>query len=711
MSEDAVGTPRRWWTRLLGDMDAPGERSVVTRVSALAASMIAAFAVLTSGLDLPRVTWVFLLLYPAGAWVAHRRRDSGATWPSLLVTLIALTATLLFIARNQGVSSPAELRAPLAVLLIFLEMTRSFVARSLRDLQFTLTAGLTLMAMAGSMAMSMSFAIPLLAWSAAACTFLMAANRSHLRAIADKAALQATPSRARPRLGMAVTAAGLVLVIAAGAFMVIPAARSSRFLAFTARLPDSAAVPQPGGLSNPSLGDRDPSGAGGTGGGTATSFGYFGFSNEMDTSVRGRPDDTLVMRVRASAPDFWRGQSFDTWDGRRWTMSDQRTRIIGGQSPIRVAPLDEDPPADGDEFIQTVYLAASGPNLIFAAYRPTAVYIPQRALFQMSDGTLRTGVELDDGAIYTVVSHRPHVTEAGLRNAPDSRYAPSAILRRYATPTTSTPQRVADLAERITRNQPTTYDKVRAIEAWMGRNTRYQLDVPPLPEGSDAVEQFLFHDRVGFCEQIASSLVVMLRSQGIPARLTVGFTPGERNPFTGMYEVRADDAHAWAEVYFPGIGWQAFDPTAQVPLSGESQVMQARQGLSEYLRGKLPGLTAPVVIGLVALSLALLVVMTIRPLRRLLQRRRARRRRGWAAVQLDRIEGIGRRAGRPRDPAETPREYVAALQRTTGRDPRLDEALEALQDDAFSAHEVDGASRHRVEALIGAVERDHRRGR
>ena len=68
----------------------------------------------------------------------------------------------------------------------------------------------------------------------------------------------------------------------------------------------------------------------------------------------------------------------------------------------------------------------------------------------------------------------------------------------------------------------------------------------------DAVDQFLFVDKEGFCEQIGTSLVVMLRSLGIPARLVVGYAAGERNPFTGLYEVRGKDAHAWAEVYFPG---------------------------------------------------------------------------------------------------------------------------------------------------------------
>jgi hypothetical protein len=77
----------------------------------------------------------------------------------------------------------------------------------------------------------------------------------------------------------------------------------------------------------------------------------------------------------------------------------------------------------------------------------------------------------------------------------------------------------------------------------------------------DAVEYFLFEQRRGYCEQFSSSLAVMARSLGIPARVATGYAPGEYNPFTGYYDVRASDAHAWVEVYFPGYGWSTFDPT------------------------------------------------------------------------------------------------------------------------------------------------------
>ena len=108
-----------------------------------------------------------------------------------------------------------------------------------------------------------------------------------------------------------------------------------------------------------------------------------------------------------------------------------------------------------------------------------------------------------------------------------------------------------------------------AIEDWMGAHTEYSLNAPLSPPGVDVVDDFLFRSKLGWCEQIASSLVVLARSVGIPARLATGFAPGERDALTGRFVVRERDAHAWAEIYFAGIGWQGFDPTASVPLAGD----------------------------------------------------------------------------------------------------------------------------------------------
>jgi hypothetical protein len=129
------------------------------------------------------------------------------------------------------------------------------------------------------------------------------------------------------------------------------------------------------------------------------------------------------------------------------------------------------------------------------------------------------------------------------------------------------PERVGRLAERITRNASNPYDKVKAIERWLSDNYRYRIDSPVPPEGRDAVDHFLFETDVGFCEQFASATAIMLRTLGIPARVVVGFTPGNLSEFTGFYNVRASDAHMWVEVYFDTLGWYEFDPTFAVPLA------------------------------------------------------------------------------------------------------------------------------------------------
>jgi transglutaminase-like putative cysteine protease len=466
-----------------------------------------------------------------------------------------------------------------------------------------------------------------------------------------------------------------------------------------------------GGLSNPSLGGGDPatpSAPGEQSSSPRASFGYFGFSSSLDTAARGRPDDTLVMRVRSSAPDFWRGQTFDQWNGRSWSVTSERERAIGGSQPIRVPPATDDGPAfrtvGSDELVQTYYVEKSGPNMIFAAATPTRVYIPERSIFQLSDGSLRAGVHLDDGTVYTVVSRRRLVTPDALR-ASDATAIPPSFVTKYATEDDVTP-RVAELAKRVTAPYANTYDKVRALERWMGAHTRYTLDIPPLPRGADAVDQFLFVDRKGFCEQIGTSLVVMLRSLGIPARLVVGYTSGERNPFTGLYEVRAKNAHAWAEVYFPGVGWQGFDPTASVPLAGDSAVASAGSGSLSYLSSRIsvPGWAGIAVA--VAGGLAVLAAVVIR-LRRRGRRTRAAGERSWAGARLARLERIGRRAGRARGPGETAREYALAL--TTPEDDRPLDVVEVLDRAMYSGTEVTPDEQARVDRTLDALASDRRR--
>ena len=121
---------------------------------------------------------------------------------------------------------------------------------------------------------------------------------------------------------------------------------------------------------------------------------------------------------------------------------------------------------------------------------------------------------------------------------------------------------MAALARQIvtTAHATTTYAKVTALEAWMGRHVRYSTDIPPLLPGQDAVNQFLFGTRVGYCEQISTALAVMLRTLGVPTREAIGYVPGPFDPLSDLYEIQAKDAHAWVQVWFPGVGLAELRP-------------------------------------------------------------------------------------------------------------------------------------------------------
>jgi transglutaminase-like putative cysteine protease len=678
------------------------EEGIAIRVVVLVAVAASAWAALDETATGSVLHVMVLAGLPLGFVFSYlTRRRTGWVLKTLLTVglLLAFAQFLRGVGQLQG-QSVSDVQTPLAELFIWVQLLHAFDVPGRRDLMFSLASSAVLAAIAAVLSVSVVVAPFLVVWAVASIAGLALAHRSSLADLPGLAAAEPGAARRRVDLGwirpvMATIVA--VVVLGSGLFMVVPTAGTARALAFPASLPRLIAVPTGGGLVNPSLGPQ--AGAtvdGSSSGGGGKTFGYFGFAPTLDTSMRGRPDDTLVMRVRASSPDFWRGQTFDRFDGRVWSRTDDDPRPIRARSPFffQRAPLDGPRPADTGELVQTYYLEQTGPNVLFAANSPVELYFSDRTVYQLPDGSLRAGVQLERDATYTVVSDRADATAETLRASATAAAAPAEITDHY-TQADDVPPRVRDLAARITRHAATPFDAVRTLEAWMGRNTRYTLDAPRPPLGANAVEQFLFVDREGFCEQIATSLVVMLRSLGIPARLAVGYLPGERNPFTGLYEVRADDAHAWAEVYFPGVGWQGFDPTASVPLAGDSSGAAAGAGALAYLSARVPvvptWLLEAAVVALFILGGATLV----RTLARRRARRRAARSRPWGAIQLERLEAIGGARGRPRRPSETVPEFAGVF-----GEPALDHAARVIERELYSGEPVARDERTMVEAAL-----------
>src|SRR5581483_7300567 len=155
-------------------------------------------------------------------------------------------------------------------------------------------------------------------------------------------------------------------------------------------------------------------------------------------------------------------------------------------------------------------------------------------------------------------------------------------------------------------------------------------------------------------------------------------------------------AHAWAEVYFAGVGWQGFDPTASVPLAGEAPVTKS---WLDSARGALPYVAVALLAGtgLVFAGSALV--------RR--QRGRVRRNPSWAATMQARMLRLGRRAQIHERPDNTVREYARAVAVQVG-EPHLADIGAAIDADAFSARGIDPADRRAVEDEFARIERDVR---
>ena len=158
---------------------------------------------------------------------------------------------------------------------------------------------------------------------------------------------------------------------------------------------------------------------------------------------------------------------------------------------------------------------------------------------------------------------------------------PQWVLDRYLSlPATITP-RTLDLAQEVTQGLEIPYDKVAAITNHLRSNYTYQETIDSPPANQEPIDWFLFDYKKGFCNYYATSEVLMLRSLGIPARVAVGYAPGEQQE-DGRYLVRARDSHAWPEVYFPGLGWIEFEPTSSQP----SVARPSRTAIPRYASGQ-----------------------------------------------------------------------------------------------------------------------------
>jgi transglutaminase-like putative cysteine protease len=553
-----------YFTRVVTREKERPEDSIGLRVVVAAMVMVALVAVIAQGTT-NTFTWIGgLLLVPVGYAFSYFQRDKANVGTKVVLVVGLLAALGGFLQNVRFAQSVDQARIPLASLFVWVQVLHSFDVPRRRDLSFSVVSSLILMAEAGALSLGTGFLVYLVPWSALAAMWLYLSQRPARDEVSEPAFVRKvrvsdrrTGVAAGRSLALATTAVLTAVVVV---FMLTP-----RLPGAFVRLPPFAvrtAISVPGfqgQVVNPGL----PSGGGDGGVVDFSPSVYPGFGSNVDLRARGRLSDAVVMRVRSPQAALWRGQAYDAYDGTTWTASDTGTLEVGQdfEQSFQVPSGSSDVPTR--RIVTTFYVQANQPNIVFAAYIPEQVYFPAPVLTVDRYDSIHSPILLDPGLIYSVVSTIPITTPTVLRGAP--AVWNKAEANQYTQLPPDLPERDVALAKRITASAPTTYGKVMAVQDWLHRNTRYNLDVPRDPPGVDAVDEFLFVRRQGFCEHIASAMAVLLRAVGIPTRLVTGFGPGERNPFTGYYDVRQSDAHAWVEVLYPGVGWVQYDPTFGVP--------------------------------------------------------------------------------------------------------------------------------------------------
>src|SRR5690606_21022417 len=177
---------------------------------------------------------------------------------------------------------------------------------------------------------------------------------------------------------------------------------------------------------------------------------------------------------------------------------------------------------------------------------------------------LRSRFVLRAGDRYNVFSMVTTADAASLRTAPTD-YPQDTLDAYLQVPDGITPETLA-LAAELTAPFDNAYDKASAVEAWLRENIKYndQIDAPP--QATEPIHYTLFVSQEAYCTYYASAMAIMLRTQGIPARIVNGYAQGEFVEDANAYRVRANNAHTWVEVYFPEYGWIQFEPTAAIPV-------------------------------------------------------------------------------------------------------------------------------------------------
>ncbi len=327
-----------------------------------------------------------------------------------------------------------------------------------------------------------------------------------------------------------------------------------------------------------------------------------GFSENIEVGDHGSVRDNPSVVLRAEFEDGqpsnyttfrWRTMTFDHYEGGGWSRSQRDSERNARHSRDRVYDLDflytpglrEHLDREPQHRIQ-IYLEPLGTNVLPSLWPSASVrlgldndvnrLIPGRTPSLTTDayGDLRHTMRAEQGMTYRLEVYEPPSGDVLRRQS--GRQLSEEDAQRYLQLADVDP-RITRLAEELTADAESNFEKAEAIGSHFFREFDYTLDLPPVV-GDDPLASFLFETQRGHCEYFASSAAVMLRTVGVPTRVVNGFLGGTWNDVGDYLTVRQGDAHAWIELFVPELGWIPYEPTPPI----ESTFLE-RSGVLQFI--------------------------------------------------------------------------------------------------------------------------------
>ncbi len=289
----------------------------------------------------------------------------------------------------------------------------------------------------------------------------------------------------------------------------------------------------------------------------------FGATLPLQGSVNLRPD--TLFEVVTEEPGLLRGAVYDEYTGNGWRLSSSDSVPLGGDgvAAARLGTVETRLMLRQAVVTEITVVGELAPgSMLLTPGDPLAASV--EGDFVLGPTSEPFGIapaqSADVGTEYTTVGAVSAAAIDTLRGA-GTGY-PATIYGTYTALPDDLPQEIHTLAQTIVGDAPTPYDAALRIESYLRSNYTFTLDAPRPTPRQDAVATFLFEDATGHFDHFASAMAVMLRTVGIPSRVSVGFVldSSRLDSETGAFRISERDAWAWPEVYFPGYGWVEFNP-------------------------------------------------------------------------------------------------------------------------------------------------------